>query len=525
MKKKVENTGITLIALIVTIVILLILAGVTLNLVLGDNGIISKAKEAKEKTIAAQQKESLELSYIDAIISANTSENEEDIIKIIEDAITKLNLRGIYIIQVTINQDNETGKFILDCVREDNGSLYRTETGFLADIGNDSGMNIRDIIVDNVHQVYTIDDEAMPLYLIFSNIMDGNTEVPEEIEILNNQTLIYKEQTYAVVKTQSSNVMEIYLRKIKTVNVADEIWKDVVIDGVGASAMAIDQDNDLYCFLKDSGSFQLISTTTPKYIMSNVEQVVPASEEEYYIKTYDGKWYYFDYWNNDNTNCTESTVLEEMNIKQFVNGKILDQGGCLWYIRNNKINPLNAGTTFNEIKDNGLLVDSSGNTWAYSTNLNEEGLNIKNKEIVYYRNGYSSYKIVLYKDGEIQIYDENKQGVDWNYGKVKCISSSPSIYGDIIVCDDNSMYIMDYDNKTINKVDNNINIKEVYYNYIIDINNDIWRFEIDNGTFIKLTDELENKAIKKIDASMYGMIIVDESGKMYQLDYFGTGPR
>ena len=129
MKKKVENAGITLIALIVTIVILLILAGVTLNLVLGDNGIISKAKEAKEKTIAAQQKESLELSYIDAIISANTSENEEDIIKIIEDAITKLNLRGIYKIQVTINQDNETGKFILDCVREDNGSLYRTETG------------------------------------------------------------------------------------------------------------------------------------------------------------------------------------------------------------------------------------------------------------------------------------------------------------------------------------------------------------------------------------------------------------
>ena len=96
---------------------------------------------------------------------------------------------------------------------------------------------------------------------------------------------------------------------------------------------------------------------------------------------------------------------------------------------------------------------------------------------------------------------------------------------DIIVCDDNSMYIMDYNNETINKVDNNTNVKEVYYNYIIDTNNDIWRFEVDNGTFIKVTDELENKAIKKIDASMYGMIIVDESGKMYQLDYFGTGPR
>ena len=36
--------GITLVALVVTIVVLLILAGVSINLVLGDNGIISKAR-------------------------------------------------------------------------------------------------------------------------------------------------------------------------------------------------------------------------------------------------------------------------------------------------------------------------------------------------------------------------------------------------------------------------------------------------------------------------------------------------
>ena len=37
------NKGITLVALVVTIVVLLILAGISLNLVLGQNGIISRA--------------------------------------------------------------------------------------------------------------------------------------------------------------------------------------------------------------------------------------------------------------------------------------------------------------------------------------------------------------------------------------------------------------------------------------------------------------------------------------------------
>ena len=46
-----NNKGITLVALVVTIVVLLILAGVSINLVLGNNGIITNAKEAAEKTV------------------------------------------------------------------------------------------------------------------------------------------------------------------------------------------------------------------------------------------------------------------------------------------------------------------------------------------------------------------------------------------------------------------------------------------------------------------------------------------
>ena len=54
MKTK-EMKGITLVALVVTIVVLLILAGVSINLVLGNNGIIDKAKEAQRKSAEATQ--------------------------------------------------------------------------------------------------------------------------------------------------------------------------------------------------------------------------------------------------------------------------------------------------------------------------------------------------------------------------------------------------------------------------------------------------------------------------------------
>ena len=57
--------GITLVALVVTIVVLLILAGVSINSVLGENGIIIKAKEAAEKTAAAQEREMIERNLLE----------------------------------------------------------------------------------------------------------------------------------------------------------------------------------------------------------------------------------------------------------------------------------------------------------------------------------------------------------------------------------------------------------------------------------------------------------------------------
>ena len=52
-----ENKGITLIALVITVIVLLILAGVSIAMLTGENGILSQAAKAKEETEKAQANE------------------------------------------------------------------------------------------------------------------------------------------------------------------------------------------------------------------------------------------------------------------------------------------------------------------------------------------------------------------------------------------------------------------------------------------------------------------------------------
>ena len=63
MKRSLGDKGITLIALVVTIVVLLILAGVSLGAALGENGIIGKAKRVKQIQEEAARQEAIELEF------------------------------------------------------------------------------------------------------------------------------------------------------------------------------------------------------------------------------------------------------------------------------------------------------------------------------------------------------------------------------------------------------------------------------------------------------------------------------
>ena len=66
-KKIFKSTkGITLIALVVTIIILLILAGVSIAMLTGNNGILTQGKRAKEETTVGHEKEAVQMAYAGA---------------------------------------------------------------------------------------------------------------------------------------------------------------------------------------------------------------------------------------------------------------------------------------------------------------------------------------------------------------------------------------------------------------------------------------------------------------------------
>ena len=70
-KYKCNKKGITLIALIITIIIMLILAGVVLTLTLGDHGIFKTAQEAVKNYVNAEENELSMLNAFDNLVNNN----------------------------------------------------------------------------------------------------------------------------------------------------------------------------------------------------------------------------------------------------------------------------------------------------------------------------------------------------------------------------------------------------------------------------------------------------------------------
>ena len=90
MKTK-EMKGITLIALVITIVVLMILAGVSINTVLGDDGIIKKAKEAAETTKRASAEE--EMNRL--VLEYQLASKDETLESFLQEKVTEGRIDGV----------------------------------------------------------------------------------------------------------------------------------------------------------------------------------------------------------------------------------------------------------------------------------------------------------------------------------------------------------------------------------------------------------------------------------------------
>lgn len=83
MKKTSKNKGITLIALVITIIVLLILAGISISTLTGENGVLTRAGNAKEQTEIEEAKEHAKVDisiYVTDKIAEGKSTKLNDII-------------------------------------------------------------------------------------------------------------------------------------------------------------------------------------------------------------------------------------------------------------------------------------------------------------------------------------------------------------------------------------------------------------------------------------------------------------
>ena len=127
-QQKNKQRGITLIALVVTIIVLIILAGVSINMLIGDNGIITQSQTAKSKTEIKGEEEKIRLAINTAQIENNGNSNiEKDDLEI---ALLENGTKSI----VVDNEDDTNSIICLDSKKiyklKNDGSIEDTNSDF-----------------------------------------------------------------------------------------------------------------------------------------------------------------------------------------------------------------------------------------------------------------------------------------------------------------------------------------------------------------------------------------------------------
>ena len=167
-----QEKGITLVALVVTIIVLIILAGISINLLLGDNGLITKAREAKKEQKIAEVKEKLSLEIAtaetDAIIRNESLEEEQ-----LNDIVSKYG---------TLQDDKDT---IL--TKDDNYEISLKEIwyGTLSTSGSYS---------DKKKQIEILEKELKELQEKYDELEKVNSGNSEILDDLRNQITILENE-------------------------------------------------------------------------------------------------------------------------------------------------------------------------------------------------------------------------------------------------------------------------------------------------------------------------------------------
>ena len=281
-----KSRGITLIALVITIIVLLILAGVSLNLIAGENGILGRATKSVNATQIAEAKEQVELLVGDIVAEYfekkyTIAENVGELVDYTKNQINgKTTPSGHYLVtadetgNITIYQKEETlGNIVITGILETDGKIKWDEKGISLNFRNltlklEETQTITakltditgDIRWENTDDnIATIEDRGNSI--LVTAITEGETRVTATCG---------EYSTVCSIKVQNPLSENALARKINTTNFGDYVNYpiDLGIDG--------DQDGDL----EDIDDWRIFYKDSKNNIFLIAADYVPTNQAE-----------------------------------------------------------------------------------------------------------------------------------------------------------------------------------------------------------------------------------------------------
>ena len=295
-KENLKNRGITLIALIITIIVMLILTGVTLSITLGDNGLVNKAKEAAEETQVAMDRELL----LSAVVGAMGNDG-------------KVNLSAIVLPEgFTGSNGTYTSK---------SGNTFTvSENGEIVYIGN-SNSGVENIVLDLSGKYYYYTMEYIDFYYeivdnkLFRAVYYDESTDTEEIEGEAPIVSIDEEnKTFEVRIYEDMNNLDVYESIICSYVLIEENDKFVNKLLIFADELYIQNTNGFEynlegIYLDEEGNSRLVFDSEN----GRCDLQYKNRDEEYGSSSYDESMAYFSYDNIYYMGGAVITVSEDLN--------------------------------------------------------------------------------------------------------------------------------------------------------------------------------------------------------------------
>lgn len=202
MKKIKElSNGITLISLVISIIVLLILAGVTIAMLTGENGILKRAVTAKNAAETAEVYEQIKLAYAQALIEENVGEN-----KTFEDSL-KENLESIYGTgEIELSKDGENYYVKISGQKEyaidTNGSVEENVLTFISVTGPKE-----ENATECIGCYVSIDEDDIPDGIIYADLGKGGSG-----------TAFGRSYSYAEIEETETDKLKTYVISNETIN-------------------------------------------------------------------------------------------------------------------------------------------------------------------------------------------------------------------------------------------------------------------------------------------------------------------